>query len=128
MKANPLSSDYPVRWVIGGPVSYDAPVQSSLATERLWPNSPGVRLSGAKKSITHTRSSTSKTGSIRPETFIEEGLMRRRQFIHHPADGAGAAFLGSRAFAQRMLPLPAPPHKFIPPTTLTTRNTGIHTR
>ncbi len=53
--------------------------------------------------------------------------MRRRQFIHHAAYGAGAAFLGSRAFAQRMLALPALSQKFSAADTVTIGKTGIQT-
>ncbi len=53
--------------------------------------------------------------------------MRRRQFIHHAAYGAGAAFLGSRAFAQRMLALPALSQKFSAADTVTVGKTGIQT-
>src|SRR6202047_2166469 len=53
--------------------------------------------------------------------------MRRRQFIHHAAYGAGAAWLGSHAIAQRMLALPALSQKFSAADTVTIGKTGIQT-
>jgi len=53
--------------------------------------------------------------------------MRRRQFIHHAAYGAGAAWLGSHGFAQRMLALPALSQKFSAADTVTIGKTGIQT-
>src|SRR6476660_3094029 len=53
--------------------------------------------------------------------------MRRREFIHHAAYGAGAAWLGSRTFAQRMLALPALSQKFSAADTVTLGRTGIQT-
>src|SRR5579864_4535528 len=53
--------------------------------------------------------------------------MRRREFIHHAAYGAGAAWLGSRMFAQRMLALPALSQKFSAADTVTIGKTGIQT-
>src|ERR1700719_4035802 len=53
--------------------------------------------------------------------------MRRRQFIHHAAYGAGAAWLGSHAVAQRMLALPTLSQKFSASDTVTIGKTGIQT-
>src|SRR5579863_5174057 len=53
--------------------------------------------------------------------------MRRREFIHHAAYGAGASWLGSRAFAQRVLALPALSQKFSAADTVTIGKTGIQT-
>jgi 1-deoxyxylulose-5-phosphate synthase len=53
--------------------------------------------------------------------------MRRRKFIHHAAYGAGAAFLGSHAFAQRMLALPVLSQKFGAADTVSIGKTGIQT-
>src|ERR1700688_1803627 len=53
--------------------------------------------------------------------------MRRREFIHHAAYGAGAAWLGSHTFAQRMLALPALSQKFSAADTVTIGKTGIQT-
>src|ERR1700719_3586518 len=51
--------------------------------------------------------------------------MRRRQFIHHAPYAAGAAWLGSHAFAQRMLALPTLSQKFSASDTVTIGKTGI---
>src|ERR1700719_3528331 len=53
--------------------------------------------------------------------------MRRRQVIHHAAYGAGAAWLGSHAFAQRMRALPTLSQKFSASDTVTIGKTGIQT-
>src|SRR5579863_2017234 len=53
--------------------------------------------------------------------------MRRREFIHHVAYGAGAAWLGSHTFAERMLALPALSQKFSAADTVTIGKTGIQT-
>src|SRR6202163_3556372 len=53
--------------------------------------------------------------------------MRRRQFIHHAAYGAGAAWLGSHAIAQQMLALPALSQKFSAADTVTIGKTCIQT-
>src|SRR5579864_1069119 len=53
--------------------------------------------------------------------------MRRRHFIHHAAYGAGAVWVGSHAFAQSMLALPALTQKFSASDTVTIGKTGIQT-
>src|SRR5579864_7466142 len=53
--------------------------------------------------------------------------MRRRHFIHHAAYGAGAVWVGSHAFAQSMLALPALTQKCSATDTVTIGGTGIKT-
>src|SRR5579864_9628112 len=53
--------------------------------------------------------------------------MRRRHFIHHAAYGAGAVWVGSHAFAQSMLALPALTQKCSATDTVTIGKTGIQT-
>jgi aryl-alcohol dehydrogenase-like predicted oxidoreductase len=53
--------------------------------------------------------------------------MRRRDFIRGTACGAGAAWLGSRAFVSHATSLPALPRKFSASDTVTIGRTGIQT-
>ena len=53
--------------------------------------------------------------------------MRRRDFIRHSACGAGAAWVGSKAFASKVLAMPSLPRKFSASDPVTIGKTGIQT-